>query len=129
MVLIRRYGTQGTNGKLLWQQQWCCDTIELPWRENHHHTSCIPEGRYPLKLGYSKKFQWHLQLYDVPHRSEILIHAANNALTELQGCIAPVMQCTGEGRGTDSRIALNKIKLLVYPLLHQHQKVFLNIIS
>ncbi|MFI2741244.1 DUF5675 family protein [Zhouia sp. PK063] len=129
MLLIRTYGHWGTNGRLVWQQQQCCHTIELPWRENHHHTSCIPEGRYPLKLSYSKKFGWHLRLYNVPHRSGILIHAANNALTELQGCIAPVMQCTGEGKGTDSRIALNKIKLLVYPLLQQRQMVFLNIIS
>lgn len=54
---------------------------------------------------------------DVRQRTAILIHAANDAMKELQGCIAPVTVLTGEGRGSQSRAALNLLKDTLYPFL------------
>src|SRR5690606_26004222 len=50
-------------------------------------------------------------------RKYILFHAGNDALKELRGCIAPVLQHTGEGRGLHSRMALQKMKDRLYPVL------------
>jgi hypothetical protein len=44
---------------------------------------------------------------DVPGRSFILIHPANNAGQQLLGCIAPVTTITGEGKGSESVLAAN----------------------
>ena len=56
-------------------------------------------------------------MINVKNRKYILLHPANNALKELNGCIAPVSQITGEGRGNESRKAFEKLKNLVFPYL------------
>ena len=94
--LIRTYFAEGTNGILLLDGAAICPTIELPWKNNQSRISCIPEGKYKLIKRYSPHFKWHLQVMDVPGRELILIHPANDALRELQGCIAPVAQLTEE---------------------------------
>jgi len=77
--------------------------IELPWLENQKMKSCIPEASYSLKARNSEKFNHHLILENVPGRSLILIHPANDAKTELLGCIAPVTFLSGIGKGTASK--------------------------
>ncbi|RQP16376.1 MAG: hypothetical protein EAS52_12010, partial [Parapedobacter sp.] len=89
--------------------------------------SCIPEGTYPLSKRYSKRFGWHVLVEDVPQRSGILFHPANDAQNELRGCIAPVSQLTGIGRGTNSRVAFEKLRRRIYALLDQGQQVLLQI--
>ena len=89
----------------------------MPWRNNKARVSCIPEGKYKIRKRYSAKFKWHLELINVKNRKYILLHPANNALKELNGCIAPVSQITGEGRGNESRKAFEKLKNLVFPYL------------
>ncbi len=123
--LLRTYGDRGTNGEI-----WIGDglesyAIELPCRENVRNISCIPEGTYPLTKRYSKRFGWHILVRDVPMRSAILIHPANNAQKELRGCIAPVCELTGEGKGIRSRVAFEKLKEAVYAALDQGQQVIL----
>jgi Family of unknown function (DUF5675) len=54
-----------------------------------------------------------LQVLNVPNRTGILIHVANNAKKELKGCIAPVRELVGNGVGTDSKMALNVLYDLV----------------
>jgi hypothetical protein len=66
---------------------------------------------------------------DVPGRDRILIHPANDAVKDLLGCIAPVTELTGPGKGTLSRIANEKLKVLVLAALDRNEKVFLNIKS
>jgi hypothetical protein len=73
----------------------------LPWKNNETRVSCIPEGKYFIKKRYSQKFQWHLEIENVQNRSLILFHPANNALQELNGCIAPVTKLSGPGLGFD----------------------------
>src|SRR5690606_274250 len=115
LQLCRTYHPDGTNGNLYDNQgELLCHTIELPWLDNQVRISCIPEGTYRLTKRYSEKFRHHILLNDVPGRSYILIHPANDARRELAGCIAPVTRLTGPGRGEASRIQFNKIKAMVY---------------
>ena len=117
IVLERMYFPEGTNGVLNFEGKEICKTIELPWRNNKARVSCIPEGKYKIRKRFSAKFKWHLELINVKNRKYILFHPANNALKELNGCIAPVTQITGEGRGNESRKAFEKLKNLVFPYL------------
>lgn len=117
LLLERRYFPKGTNGALFLNGVFLCCTIELPWKENIPRVSCIPEGNYRVHLRWSERFQQHLLVEDVPGRSLILIHPANDALTELKGCIAPVTRITGVGRGVLSRQAL---QLLLNQITEPH---------
>nr|WP_309607522.1 DUF5675 family protein [Flavobacterium sp.] len=129
LTLSRTYFPDGTNGKLECEGKLICLTIELPWKNNKTKVSCIPEGKYFIKKRYSKKFQWHLEVLDVQNRSLILFHPANNALQELNGCIAPVTKLSGPGLGLMSRKAFSKFKNLVYPILDQNKEVLIIIKS
>lgn len=129
LKLIRQYYTAGCNGKLMYNGQLLCETIELPWRNNKKGISCIPEGRYRLVKRYHPQRNWHLQVAHVPQRELILIHPANYALRELQGCIAPVTKCTAPGKGDYSRVALQRIQDLVFPVLDANEEVWLSISS
>lgn len=102
-----------------------CYTIELPWRDNEQSVSCIPEGRYRLAKRYSKRYGRHLLVQEVPGRSLILLHPANDALEELRGCIAPVSRLAGAGKGLQSRIAMRKVTGLAYK--DHHEPIYLTI--
>ncbi|WP_417369135.1 DUF5675 family protein [Gelidibacter japonicus] len=127
--LTRVYKSGGTNGTLTLNGQFVCFTIELPWRENAKNISCISEGVYELQPRLSIKHKAHLQVLDVYNRSQILIHAANDALVELQGCIAPVMQLTGIGTGIQSQRALQKLLSLCHQARDRKEQILLNINS
>lgn len=123
LELTRTYFPDGTNGKLECKGKSICNTIELPWRENEARVSCIPEGKYFIKKRYSQKFQWHLEVLDVKNRSLILFHPANNALLELNGCIAPVTKLSGPGLGLMSRKAFISLKSMVYKALDNNESI------
>lgn len=126
LELVRRYDPEGTNGEL---KLVVCNTIELPWLQNQRNVSCIPEGRYELKLRTTAKRGQHLLVVNVKGRDGILIHPANDAKTELHGCIAPVTRLTGPGKGSQSRLANEKLKALVLEALERKEKVFITIKS
>lgn len=119
LVLQRRYFSSGTNGILSFDGKEISKTIELPWKDNQRRISCIPEGSYRIRKRFSEKFKWHLEVINVKSRDLILFHSANNALKELQGCIAPVSELTGEGKGIRSRIAFERLKETVFPYLEK----------
>lgn len=123
LKLTRTYFPEGTNGKLECEGKLICKTIELPWKNNETKVSCIPEGKYFLKKRYSKKYKWHIEIMDVSERKYILFHPANNALLELNGCIAPVTKISGSGLGLLSRKAFIKLKDLVYSALNANKSV------
>ena len=129
LVLNRTYFPEGTQGILEWNGTLVCYTIELPWLDNKKRISCVPEGEYILQKRFSPKFKWHLHLMNVPGRDLILIHPANDAKTELLGCIAPVTKYTGIGKGIYSRKALEKLKALVYAALERDEVVKISIQS
>ena len=123
LELTRTYFPYGTNGKLECEGKLICNTIELPWKNNETRVSCIPEGKYFIKKRYSQKFQWHLEIENVQNRSLILFHPANNALQELNGCIAPVTKLSGPGLGLMSRKAFTTLKRMVYKVLDTNESV------
>lgn len=125
LVLNRTYSPEGTNGTLEVNGKFICHTIELPFKSNQKRVSCIPEGEYFIKKRYSIKYKWHLEVMDVPNRTLILFHPANNALKELNGCIAPVSKLSGSGRGILSRKAFELLKSIVYPELDDGESVLL----
>ena len=127
--LHRTYFKEGTNGALFYNDRFLGFTIELPWLNNARNISCIPEGVYQLKARYSEKFKYHLQLQNVKGRSLILLHPANDALKELEGCIAPVLHLSGLGKGISSRITLQKIVSLCYQAFDRKEQVTLTIKS
>ncbi|MBK7290114.1 MAG: hypothetical protein IPI78_07705 [Chitinophagaceae bacterium] len=123
--LVRTYHPLGTNGNLLVAGKRICFTIELPWKNNQRQISCIPEGKYSLRKRYTQRFGWHLLVENVSGRSGILIHAANDALKEIKGCIAPATELVGPGKGILSRIALKKLLTIVSPALDNGKPLFL----
>jgi hypothetical protein len=129
IVLRRTYHSSGTNGILYVKGNPFCCTIELPWRDNTCAISCIPEGRYRLDKRWSKHFNWHLLVRGVPNRSLILIHPANHALRQLQGCIAPVTRYTEPGIGEESKAPCAALRNLVYAAMDRGEEVYLRITS
>ena len=127
--LTRTYFPDGTNGILECDGKLICNTIELPWKKNETKVSCIPEGKYVIRKRYSRKYNWHLEVVDVPSRKGILLHPANNAQSELKGCIAPVSKLSGAGLGLMSRKAFVRLKRLVNKALDNREKVTLIIQS
>jgi len=127
LLLQRKYGAQGTNGTVSYQGEHICHTIELPDLNNLPRISCIPVGRYRLEKRRYPKHGEQIGIPNVLGREAILIHAANNAMKELHGCIAPVTILTGEGTGDYSGKALAKLKALVYSLWDMGDEVYLNI--
>ena len=123
LELTRTYFPDGTNGKLECSGKSICNTIELPWRKNEKRVSCIPEGKYFIKKRYSDKFKWHIEVVGVENKSSILFHPANNALQELNGCIAPVTKLSGPGLGLMSRKAFRKLKAKVYKAIAASESV------
>jgi hypothetical protein len=129
LELHRAYFKEGTNGTLFCSDKFLCHTIELPWKANKRSISCIPEGRYELVARFSKRFKHHLWIKGVCNRRLILFHPANNALKELEGCIAPVTYLGGLGRGIYSRDAMQKLLPLVYQAEDRKESIYLTIKS
>lgn len=129
VLLQRTYFEEGTNSALFNNGKFLGFAIELPWLNNQRNVSCIPEGEYKLKARYSPKFGHHLHVVDVKNRSLILLHPANNAKSELRGCIAPVTQLTGIGKGSNSKPLLQKLVSLCYQAFDRNENVLLIIKS
>ena len=106
--LVRTYGEKETLGRIYFNGVEICQSIELPWLDNMTNKSCIPEGVYNIQHRYTTKFGDHLLIENVPGRSGILFHPANNPKKELRGCIAPVMEIRA-GHGMFSKVALQAL--------------------
>jgi len=129
LVVHRTYYEKGTNSVLFINGQFLGFVIELPWKANKRNISCVPEGTYKLKARFSEKFGHHLLVSSVEQRSLILIHPANDALKELQGCLAPVTYLSGIGKGTRSKHLLQKIVSKCYQAFDRKEPVYLTIKS
>ncbi|GGH65750.1 hypothetical protein HNQ91_002015 [Filimonas zeae] len=129
LLITRTYYKNGTNGTLMLNGKPFCFTIELPDKNNQTKISCIPEGSYKIKKRNSENHGDHLLITGVPKRSHILIHPANNAMAELEGCISPVTTLTAPGCGNLSRAPFVKLLKIVYAALAKKEEVWLRIIS
>lgn len=129
LELYRNLFEKGTYGALFFKSRFICFTVELPWKDNARNISCIPDGCYELELWFTDRFKHHLVVKNVPERSGILIHPANNALLELRGCIAPVSHLSGINKGLYSRNALDKLVMLAERSKTRSEDFYLKIIS
>ena len=87
------YSPMGRFCNLTVEGGFSCYTVERPWLDNQPFKSCIPEGEYEILLGRYHRGDGGrgydaYELQDVPGRSLIKIHRANN-MDQLLGCIAP----------------------------------------
>lgn len=74
-------------------------TLELPWKNNEPHISCIPTGIYTLKPFHSDKHGNTWKFQNIMNRNNCELHPANFACdvfwngkqhySELEGCMAP----------------------------------------
>ena len=127
LLLQREYHKDGTNGILRIDDRILCYTIELPWRNNIRMKSCIQEGRYAVVLRYSTRHKNHLMLTGVPGRTLILIHRGSNAATQLKGCIAPVTELIGPGKGKGTNRAFLLLMDTVFKRLKIGQQVWITL--
>lgn len=63
-----------------------CLTLELPWRDNHANTSCIPVGMYVAHRFRGKRPYDVFKLDGVPGRSDIELHIGNLP-HDTEGCV------------------------------------------
>ena len=67
-----------------------CDTLELPYKDNQRNISCIPAGKYKVRLRLARESATrdylHLLVKDVPNRDYILFHIGNKN-SDTKGCI------------------------------------------
>ena len=128
LFLLRKYYPAGTNGEWTTAEgKHICYNIELPWKQNQHEISCIPEYRYQLIRIDSPKHGDCLQVARVLNRGMVEVHSANYALKELRGCLAPVQTLDSPGVGFSSRRAVQLIETLVFPELTNDHTVWLTI--
>lgn len=103
-----------TIGRLYVDGAYVCDTLEPTWRDLAHGArklngrTAIPDGRYPLVVTWSKRFDaWLPLVVGVPGFSAVRIHAGNTA-NDTQGCIL-VGQNLKRGMVLNSRIYLHRL--------------------
>lgn len=65
-----------------------CDSLELPYKDNQRRVSCVPAGKYICKkvLASSHIPYTHIAITNVPNRDGICIHKANY-VSDLLGCV------------------------------------------
>jgi len=88
-VTLTRLSTSkaGTHGVLSVNGQVMFVTLERPWVDNRPNVSCIPAGRYNVRMRYSPRFKRKLyEIEGVEGRSDILIHPGNT-VEDTSGCI------------------------------------------
>ena len=104
LLIIRDTFTENsTIGELFINGERFCDTLENPWLNNQRNISCIPEGRYKVRLRLPRESATrdylHLLVQDVPNRDYILFHIGNTA-KDTSGCILV-------GQGSEQDIVYN----------------------
>ncbi len=84
------YTDESTIGKLFVDRVFECMTLEdvrRPDGEKVYGATCIPPGRYQIKLRYSQKFaHWMPWLQAVPGFEYVYFHAGNDAQST-EGCL------------------------------------------
>ena len=125
--LEREYWPGGTNGTIRVEGFKICHTVEHPWNRNSSN-SCIPEGIYQLHREYNEEWGWHLCIKDVSGRGTVRV-LPETVSSGQEPKISPVLKLTGEGKGTQSKLAFEKFKELVYAIIDQNQDALLEIRS
>lgn len=88
-VVLTRTKDTGTQmeGTLKVGDDFYCDTLERPDKNNQRRISCIPPGTYFVRWGFMNSISKnHYEVLNVPGRSAIFIHGGNYFL-DSHGCI------------------------------------------
>ena len=105
-----------TVGKIYMDGEYLCDTLEPTRRDigwgrpgkKQAGRTAIPEGRYPVAVTFSPRFErWLPLLLHVSGFEGIRIHAGNT-VRDTAGCILPGLY-RGNGRLIDSRLWEHRI--------------------
>jgi len=112
LLIIRdTFSEKSTLGKLFINGELFCDTLELPYINNERSISCIPAGRYKVRLRLARESATrdylHLLVKDVPDRDYILFHRGNTA-KDTRGCVL-VGQSREQDRVNNSRLAMDLV--------------------
>ena len=91
ILIIRDTLTEeSTIGQLFLNGEKFCETLELPYRGNQKSISCIPAGKYDVRLRVARESATrdylHLLVENVHNRTYILFHRGNRA-KDTRGCI------------------------------------------
>lgn len=130
-LTINRYsfGPRQCMGYLEVNGEYQCDTLEpkaIDWSKEKKRVgvTAIPEGRYRIKLTYSKTFKRTMPfLQDVPEFTGVMLHTGNVATKpdgtpgDSRGCILVGVTAL-EGVLEQSRLQFSKL----YPLLEKAAK-------
>lgn len=99
LILSRQYKENETLGVFYvmdgYKQLYTCLCLELPWLNNEHNVSCIPEGTYDVIKYSDTKHKDCFWIQDVPDRTGILIHLGNfvdGKKIDSLGCQLPCME-------------------------------------
>ena len=112
LLIIRdTFSEKSTLGKLFINGESFCDTLELPYINNERSISCIPAGRYKVRLRTERESATrdylHLLVQDVPDRKWILFHRGNTT-ADSRGCVL-VGQSREQDRVNNSRLAMDLV--------------------
>ena len=77
LIIRETYTDKSTIGKLFVNGEYFCYTLELPYRDNQRRISCIPSGKYKVRLRLARESATrdylHLLVQDVPDRTYIVV--------------------------------------------------------
>lgn len=103
-IIERVYLPTETLGSWYWQGKLLVKTMELPWHNNAHNISCIPEDTYtvdkkpPILVddpntplidesgGFKPRPYWHFRFRKVLNRQGVLVHKITY-VEDLLGCV------------------------------------------
>ena len=99
---------EGTFGTMVLDDGSAWDSLELPWNDNDHGTSCIPTGTYLCQTINSPKHgNPTYEVKDVPNRSMIEIHSANFAGSTEAGWESQLLGCIALGKSVEKMVNSN----------------------
>ena len=118
LALVRDYKEKETLGKLIVFDNnkiiYTCVCLELPWLDNEHNISCIPEGVYNVEKYSDTKHKNCFWVKDVPERTGILIHIGTYATGKkinTKGCILPGVDYTDVDVNGQLDVVLSSVAL------------------
>ena len=108
LILIWKYRADSTQGLYLVMdgitELFRCFCLELPYLDNEHNISCIPEGSYTVLKYSDTKHKDVFWIQNVQDRDGILIHKGNfvtGLKVDSMGCQLPGMEWIDiDGNGT-----------------------------
>lgn len=135
MTLTRKVKHEAyTLGELSIDDVKLCDTLEPTWRDIRRGgkgrkvkgRTAIPEGRYPVVITFSEKFQkWLPLLLHVPKFTGVRIHAGNRP-EDTEGCIL-VGENLVEGMVLNSATWVHRVKKRIVEAKERGEGVWITI--